>query len=78
MVEAQGAGAVLEVLLEQGNSLIEPARVPVDAGERAARAEGVGMIGAQDSGEVGEVLLEEGDGFVESARVPVGAGETVA
>ena len=78
MVEAQGAGAVLEVLLEQGNSLIEPARVPVDAGERAARAEGVGMIGAQGAGDVVEVLLEQMDGFVEPARIPVGAGETVA
>ena len=78
MVEAQGAGAVFEVLLEEGAGFVEPARIPVDAGERAARAEGVGMIGAQDSGEVGEVLLEEGDGFVESARCALGAGEAAA
>ena len=77
MVEAQGAGAVFEVLLEEGDGLVEPARIPVDAGERAARAEGVGMIGAQGAGAVFEVLLEEGDGFVESARIPVGASEAV-
>ena len=78
MVEAQGAGAVLEVLLEQGDGFVEPARIPVGASESVACGEGVGVVGTRKAGEVGEVLLEEGDGLVQSARFPVGAGEAVA
>ena len=36
MVGAQDAGAVLKVLLEQGDGLIEPASVLVGAGEVVA------------------------------------------
>ena len=78
MVEAQGAANLGEVLLEQTDGLVEPAGVPVGAGERAARGQGFGMVGPSEAGEVGEVLLEQGDGLVEPARIPVGAGEAVA
>ena len=78
MVEAQGAGDVVEVLLEQGDGLVESARIPVGASECGARGQGFRMVGPSNAGEVGEVLLEEGDGFVESTRVPVGASEAVA
>ena len=75
---SQSAGAVLEVLLVQGDCLVEPARFPVGAGERATRGEGVGAVGTQNADEVGEVLLKQGDGLVQSASIPVGAGEAVA
>jgi len=75
---SQGAGAVLEVLLEKGDSLVEPASIPVGAGERATRGEGVGAVGTQNADEVGEVLLEQGDCLIQSARIPVGTGEAVA
>ena len=78
MVEAQGAGDVVKVLLEQGNGLLEPARIPVGAGKGAARAERVGVVGTREAGDVGEVLLIQGDGLVASARIPVGAGERAA
>ena len=78
MVEAQGAGAVFEVLLKEGDGFVEPARILVYAGERAACAEGVWMVGTRETGEFLEVLLVQGDGFVEPARIPEGAGETVA
>ena len=78
MVEAQGAGAVFEVLLQEGDGFVEPARFPVDAGELIACAEGVWVVGTCETGEFLEVLLVQGDGLVQSARVPVGAGEAVA
>ena len=78
MSGSQGAGAVLEVLLEQGNGLLEPASISVGAGERATRGEGVGAVGTQNADEVGEVLLEQGDSLAEPARIPIGTGEAVA
>ena len=78
MVEAQGAGAVFEVLLEEGDGLIEFAGCLVGAGEVAARGQGLRMVGTRETYEVGEVLLEEGDGLIQSARIPVGASEAVA
>ena len=36
MVGSQDAGAVLKVLLEEGDGLIEPAGIPVGAGEVVA------------------------------------------
>ena len=36
MVRVQEAGAVFEVLLVQGDGLVEPARFPVGAGEVVA------------------------------------------
>ena len=78
MVEAQGAGAVFEVLLEKGDGLVEPPGCLVSAGEVAARGQGLRMVGTRETYEVGEVLLKEGDGFVQSARIPVGASEAVA
>ena len=47
MVGAQDAGAVVEVLLEQFDGLVEPARFPVGAGEAEACGQGTGVIGAQ-------------------------------
>ena len=78
MVEAQGAGAVFEVPLKEGDGFVEPARIPVDAGELIACAEGVWVVGTRETGEFLEVLLVQGDGFVEPARIPEGTGETVA
>ena len=78
MVGAQDAGAVFEVLLVQGDGLVEPACVVVGVGEVVACGQGVGVVGAQDAGAVFEVLLVQGDGLVEPARCLVGAGEVVA
>ena len=78
MVEAQGAGAVFEVLLEEGDRLVQPARIPVGASECGARGQGFRMVGTRETGELLEVLLVQGDGFVEPARIPEGAGEAVA
>ena len=78
MVGAQDAGAVFEGLLEQGDGLLEPARVLVGAGEVAACDEGVGVVGSQDAGAVFEGLLEQGDGLIEPAGILIGAGEVVA
>ena len=36
MIGAQGAGDVVEVLLEQMDGFVEPARIPVGAGETVA------------------------------------------
>ena len=60
MVEAQGAGDVVEVLLEQGDGLVEPASIPVGAGKGAARAERVGVVGTCETGEFLEVFLVQG------------------
>ena len=78
MVGAQDAGAVFEVLLVQGDGVVESARVLVGAGEVVSCLEGVGVVGAQEAFEVLEVLLVQGDGVVESACVLVGVGEVVA
>ena len=78
MVGAQGAAAVGEGLLEQGEGFAESARRSVSDGEVVLCSEGVGVVGAQEVLEVLEGLLVQSDGFVEPARVPVRAGEVVA
>ena len=72
---AQDADGVLEVLLEQTDDFVEPARFPVGAGEVAARGESDRVSRSQGAGAVFEVLLEQGDGFVEPAGCLVGIGE---
>ena len=57
MIGAQDAGAAVEVLLEEGDGLVESAGILVGAGKAAARGEGVGLVGTQNAGEVLEVLL---------------------
>ena len=69
MVGAKEVLEVLEGLLLQGDSLVEPARRPVGDGEVNLCGEGVGVVGSQDAGVVGEVLLVQGDGLVEPAGI---------
>ena len=78
MVGAKEVLEVLEVLLVQGDGVVEPACGSIGVGEVVAYGEGAGVVGSQDSVGVFEVLLVQGDGVVEPARVPVGAGEVVA
>ena len=78
MVGAQEVLEVLEVLLVQGDGLVESACLLVGVGEVVARDEGVGVVGAQDTGAFFEVLFVQGDGLVESACLLVGVGEVVA
>ena len=78
MVGSQKVGAVGEGLLEQGDSLVEPAGGLVGAGEVVTRVEGVGMVGSQNVGVVSESLLEQGDSLTDPAGGLVGAGEIVA
>ena len=78
MVGSEGSGSGLEVFLEEGDGVVESARLPVGEGEVVAAGEGVGVVGSEDSGSGCEGFFEEGDGVVESARLPVGVGEVVA
>ena len=57
MVGTQYAGEVVEVLLEEGDGLVESARILVGTGKVATRGEGIGVVGTQNVGEVLEVLL---------------------
>ena len=78
MIRAEDADAVFEVLLVQGDGLVEPASLPQSTGEVVARDEGVGVVGSQDACAVFEVLLVQGDGLVEPARLLVGVGKVAA
>ena len=78
MVGSQDAGGVFEVLLVQGDGLVEPASLPQSTGEVVPCGEGGGMVRFADVGAVFECLLVLLDGFVESAGVLVGVGEVVA
>ena len=72
---AQDADGVLEVLLEQTDGFVDPARFPVGAGKVAARGESDRVSRSQGAAAVLEVLLEEGEGLIEFAGCLVGAGE---
>ena len=74
---AQDADGVLEVLLEKGDGLVEPARFPIGASEVAARGESDRVSRSQGTGAVFEVLLEQGNGLVESAGCLVGAASVL-
>ena len=48
MVGAEGLGAVGEVLLEEGDGLVEPSRVAIGAGKVVACAKCIRLVGTQD------------------------------
>src|ERR1700683_5724593 len=57
-----------------GGRIVEPARVAVDAGEPAARAQGLDMAGAVDALEAGEILLVQLDRLSQPALRVAGGG----
>ena len=78
MVGPQNAFAVSEVLLEQGNGVVESFRQFVGVGKIVPRNQDVEVIRLQGSEPVGENLFEQVDGLAEPARIPVGAREVIA
>ena len=78
MIGSQNAFAVSEVLLEQGNGVVESLRQLVGVGKIVPGGQDVEVIRLQDPESAGENLLEQVDGLVESARIPVGAREVIA
>ena len=78
MVWIQNAFAIGQVLLVQGDGLLESTRGLVGEGEVISRGQGVGVVGPQDAQTVGQVLLVQIDGLLESARGPVSVGEVIS
>ena len=78
MVGAEDVGAVLEVLLLQGDCFVNSSCILVGDCEVVACGEDMRVVGSQDVDAVLKVLLVQGDGFVESASSLVGVGEVVA
>ena len=68
MVGAQEAQAVVKVLLEEGDGLVESARRLVGVCEVVAGGECVGVVLSQDAHPVGEYLLVPADRFAQAAR----------
>ena len=68
MVRPQNTQLVGEHLLEQGNRLIEVARLPAGACEAAPGGKGVGMVRPQNTQLVGNHLLVQGNRLVNTAR----------
>ena len=56
-----------QILLVQGDRLIEAARVLVGVGEAVARGQGVGVVRALDAFAGGQILLVQGDRLIEAA-----------
>ena len=77
MVGSQDAQSVAQVLFEQVDGLVEPARGLVGVRKIVLGGQGVGVVGPQDVRLVGQSPLTQVDGLVEPARGLVGVRKIV-